>query len=44
MSLLAELHPAAPAATPDGSVGGWLVLALVLAVIVASGVFLTSRR
>jgi hypothetical protein len=30
---------------PDGSVLGWLLLlALVLAVVVAAGVFLTSRR
>jgi hypothetical protein len=42
--LLAELHPVAPAPTPEGSLAGWVVVAVVLAVIVASGVFLTSRR
>jgi hypothetical protein len=44
MYLLAELHPAAPAQPPSASIAGWVVLAVVLAVIVASGVILTSRR
>jgi hypothetical protein len=41
---LADIHPAAPAEVPGGSFLGWLLLALVLAVVVAAGVFLTSRR
>ena len=42
--LLADLHAVAPAPVPGGSVMGWLLLALVLAAIVAAGVFLTARR
>ncbi|MGZ4339148.1 MAG: hypothetical protein ACXVQ3_03740 [Gaiellaceae bacterium] len=42
--LFFEIHPVAPAATPGGSIAGWVVLCVVLAVVVASGVFLTSRR
>jgi hypothetical protein len=42
--ILAGLHPVAPAPVPHGSMSGWVVLAIVLAVIVASGVVLTSRR
>jgi hypothetical protein len=42
--LLADLHAVAPAPVPDGSVTGWLVLTLVLAAVVAAGVFLTARR
>jgi hypothetical protein len=41
---LADIHPVPPANVPDGSFLGWLLLALVLAVVVAAGVFLTSRR
>ena len=41
---LADIHPVPPAEIPDGSLVGWLLLALVLAVVVAAGVFLTSRR
>jgi hypothetical protein len=44
VTLLDSLHPAAPPATPHGSILPWLVAAVVLAVIVASGVYLTSRR
>ena len=40
-----DIHPVPPAHVPDGSVLGWLLLlAFVLAVVVAAGVFLTSRR
>jgi hypothetical protein len=42
--LLWDIHPVPPAEVPDGSLLGWVVLAIVLAVIVAGGVFLTSRR
>jgi hypothetical protein len=42
--LLAEVHPAAPAPAPQGSVLPWLLAAAVLAVIVAGGVYLTSRH
>ena len=42
--LLAELRPAAPAAVSNSSVLPWLVAAVVLAVIVLGGVYLTSRR
>lgn len=42
--LVADLHPAAPAAANHGSVLPWLVAAAVLAVIVAGGLYLTSRR
>jgi hypothetical protein len=41
---VADLYPVAPAPTPEGSIMGWVVLAVVLAIVVASGVFLTSRR
>ncbi|HEU5363694.1 MAG TPA: hypothetical protein VFU56_10155 [Gaiellaceae bacterium] len=41
---LADIHPVPPAEVPSGSYLGWLLLALVLAVVVAAGVFLTSRR
>jgi hypothetical protein len=44
MFLLADLHPAAPAHPPSTSMAGWVVLAVVLAVIVASGMILGSRR
>jgi hypothetical protein len=42
--LLAELHAVPPAPVPEGSVLAWLVLGVVLAAIVAAGVFLTARR
>jgi cytochrome b len=42
--LIAALHPAAPAHTPHGSIVVWLLVAVVLAVVVASGVVLASRR
>jgi hypothetical protein len=40
----ADLRAVAPAPIPAGSVLGWFVLAVVLAVLVAAGVFLTARR
>jgi hypothetical protein len=42
--LLADLHAVAPASVPEGSFLGWLLLAVVLAAMVAAGVFLTARR
>jgi hypothetical protein len=41
---LGEIRPVPPAPTPDDSMAVWIVLAVVLALIVASGMFLTSRR
>jgi hypothetical protein len=41
---LAGLRPADPAALSNGSVLPWLIAAVVLAVIVLGGVYLTSRR
>ena len=40
----ADLHAVAPAPVPDGSITGWLLLAVVLAALVTAGVFLTARR
>jgi hypothetical protein len=42
--LLADLHAVPPADTPGGSIAGWIVLAAVLGLIVAGGMFLTARR
>jgi hypothetical protein len=42
--LFDSLHPVAPATPPSGSVTGWVLLAIVLAVIVAGGIVLNSRR
>ena len=42
--LLATLHPLPKAATPSGSVTGWIWVMVVLALIVAGGVVLSSRR
>jgi hypothetical protein len=42
--LAADLHPAAPATVSQGSVLPWLLAAAILAVIVAGGLYLTSRR
>jgi len=42
--LLSALHPVPPANTPGGSILGWVLLAIVLAVVVAGGMFLTARR
>ena len=41
---LADIHPVAPAEVSGGSPEGLLLLALLLAVIVAAGLVLTSRR
>jgi hypothetical protein len=41
---LSDLHAVAPAPVPEGSVFGWLLLVVVLAALVAAGVFLTARR
>jgi hypothetical protein len=42
--LLANVHASPPAAVPDGSIEGWLWLAVILAIVVASGLVLASRR
>ena len=42
--LFSALHPAAPANTPHASIAAWLVFAVVLGVVIASGLVLTSRR
>ena len=42
--LIGALRPAAPPPAQGGSITPWLVAVVVLAVIVASGVYLTSRR
>jgi hypothetical protein len=42
--LFATLHPLPQAPPPTGSITGWLWLMVVLAVIVAGGLVLSSRR
>jgi len=42
--LFESVYPVAPATPPHGSITGWVLLAIVLAVVVAGGVVLTSRR
>jgi hypothetical protein len=42
--VLADFHAVPPAPVPDGSVEGWLLLAVILGALVAAGVFLTARR
>jgi hypothetical protein len=42
--LFVTVHPLPQAAVPDGSVTGWIWLMVVLALIVAGGLVLTSRR
>ena len=44
MKILAALHPAPIAPASDGSLAGWLWLLLALAIVVVSGIYLTSRR
>jgi len=44
MLLAAVLHPLPKGSTPTGSVDGWIWPLIVLAVIVAGGVVLGSRR
>jgi hypothetical protein len=41
---IASVHPATQAATPDGSLESWVWLAVVLALVVMSGLVLASRR
>ena len=41
---LAELHPAAPPSVAHASVLPWLVAAIVLALVVTGGVYLSSRH
>ena len=38
------VHPVPPAAQPDGSLSGWLWLAVALALVLASGMIVASRR
>jgi len=42
--LLADIHPAAPATPPGGSLAGWLWLGIVVAIVVAGGLLIASRR
>jgi hypothetical protein len=42
--LLLDLHPMPPAATQGSSLEGWVWIAVILAVVVASGLVLASRR
>jgi len=42
--LFDSFRPVAPATPPHGSIIGWVLLAIVLAVVVTGGVVLTSRR
>jgi hypothetical protein len=42
--LLLDLHPMPPAATHGSSLEGWIWFTVILAVIVASGLVLASRR
>lgn len=44
MLLLDVVHPAPPAPIQSGSLDGWVWLMVVLALVVAGGVVLTSRR
>jgi hypothetical protein len=41
---LADLHASPPAIVPDGSIESWVWLAVVLAIVVASGLVIASRR
>jgi hypothetical protein len=41
---LADLHAVAPAHVPQGSILGWILFAVVLAMVVTGGMFLTTRR
>jgi hypothetical protein len=44
VQLLADLHPAAPAQPPGGSLLGWLLLGIVVGIVVAGGLLIASRR
>ena len=41
---LGAIHPVPQAASPDGSITGWIWLTIVLALVVAAGLVITSRR
>jgi hypothetical protein len=43
--LLAQIvHPVPPAPHPDGSLTGWIWLSVVLALVLAGGMIVSSRR
>jgi uncharacterized membrane protein len=42
--LALSLYPAPPAQLSSGSVAGWLLLAMILALVVTVGLVLASRR
>ena len=42
--LLADLHPAAPATAPGGSLAGWVWFGIAVAIVVAGGLLIASRR
>jgi hypothetical protein len=44
MELLGTLRPLPQAPVPSGSISGWIWLTIVLALVVAGGFVLTSRR
>ena len=44
MLLAAVVHPLPPARLPADSFTGWILLTVVLALIVAAGVVVSSRR
>lgn len=44
MQLLADLHPAAPAIAPGGSLTGWIWFGVAVAILVAGGLLVASRR
>jgi hypothetical protein len=44
MHVLADIHAVPPATAPDGSLGAWLWLIVALALLVAGGLVLASRR
>ena len=44
MRLLAAIHPVAPPPSPDGSLAGWVWFGLALAIVVAAGLLIASRR
>ena len=38
------VHPVPPAPHPDGSLAGWIWLSVVLAIVLAGGMIVSSRR
>jgi len=44
VSLLADIHPVAPAVPPGGSLSSWIWLIVVVAVLVVGGLVLASRH